>query len=137
MNQAYRDVLSPFYQQALSVNTETTATAVLQRVLADNFQSMNGQENKDKAKLIGQMEFLWKLIPDLKFEPQDKVVEGNKVVIRCIASGSPKGNFMGLECDGTKSFKIDTIDIHTIENGQIEQVHHLEDWATAMKQLKA
>jgi predicted ester cyclase len=82
------------------------------------------------------MEFLWKLIPDLKFDPQDKVVEGNKVVIRSIASGTPKGNFMGLECDGTKSFKIDTIDIHTIENDQIAQVYHLEDWATAMRQLR-
>lgn len=136
MNQAFHDVLAPFYTQALTVNGDTTPTAVLQRVLADHFHSQNGQETKDKNKLIAQMEFLWKLIPDLKFDPQDKVVEGNKVVIRSIASGSPKGNFMGLECDGTKSFRIDTIDIHTIENGQIAQVYHLEDWATAMRQLK-
>jgi hypothetical protein len=30
-----------------------------------------------------------------------------------------------------------TIDIHTIERGQIHAVHHLEDWATAMRQLKS
>jgi len=30
-----------------------------------------------------------------------------------------------------------TIDIHTVENGQLVQVHHLEDWSTAIKQLKA
>lgn len=63
------------------------------------------------------------------------MIGGNKVVVRSVASGSPKGTFMGLELDGTKSFKIDTTDIHEIEGGQIVRVHHLEDWATAIKQL--
>jgi hypothetical protein len=43
---------------------------------------------------------------------------------------------MGLALDGSKSFRIDSTDIHEIENGQILRVHHLEDWATAMQQLK-
>lgn len=43
---------------------------------------------------------------------------------------------MGIPCDGTKSFGIMTIDIHTVENGQIKKVHHLEEWTTAMMQLK-
>ncbi|GHA75033.1 hypothetical protein GCM10009007_15190 [Formosimonas limnophila] len=137
MNPFGHDVLAPFYKQALTVNTETTPTEVLTGVLAEDFQSQNNNEVKDKATLIKQFEFLWKLIPDLKFEPKQKVVEGNTVVIRSIASGTPKGNFMGIECDGTKSFCIDTTDIHTIENGQIKHVYHIEDWASAMKQLKA
>ena len=128
-------IVAPFYKKALTVNTETTSTAVLEKVLADGFQSINSQETKPKAALIKQVEFFWKLIPNLKWEPQDLVISGNKVVVRSIASGSPKGNFMGLELDGTKSFKIDTTDIHEIENGQITRVHHLEDWATALKQL--
>lgn len=44
---------------------------------------------------------------------------------------------MGTPTDGTKSFKIMTIDIHQIENGKLTTVHHLEDWGTAMKQLKS
>lgn len=93
------------------------------------------QETKPKAALIRQVELFWKLIPDLTWEPQDLVIDGNKVVVRSIASGSPKGNCMGLTLDGTRSFKIDTTDIHELEGGQIVRVHHLEDWATAMKQL--
>lgn len=128
-------IVAPFYKNALTVNAETTSTAVLEKILADGFQSINSQEIKPKAVLIKQIEFFWKLIPNLKWEPQDLIIGGNKVVVRSIASGSPKGNFMGLELDGTKSFKIDTTDIHEIENGQIIRVHHLEDWATALKQL--
>ena len=71
-------------------------------------------------------------------EPKDLVigVDGKKVVVRAVATGSPKGNFMGMELDGSKSFKIGTTDIHEIKNGQIVRVHHLEDWATAIKQLR-
>ncbi len=108
------------------------------KILADGFQSINSQETKDKATLIKQVGFFWQLIPNLVWAPMDLVigVDGKKVVVRAVATGSPKGNFMGLELDGSKSFKIDTTDIHEIENGQIIRVHHLEDWATGMKQLK-
>ena len=128
-------IVAPFYRKALTVNTETTSTAVLDKILADGFQSINGQETKSKAQLIQQLEAFWKLVPDLKWEPQDLVIGGNKVVVRSTASGTPRGSFLGMELDGTRSFKIDTIDIHELEGGQIVRVHHLEDWATAMKQL--
>ena len=130
-----REMLTAFYTKALTVNTETTPTAVLSEVLADNFLSSGSVDSKGKTALIGQLEFFWKLIPDLKWEPQEMINEGNKYVVRSIASGTPKGDFMGAATDGTKSFKIMTIDVHTIENGQVQSVHHLEDWATAMKQL--
>lgn len=130
-------IVAPFYTHALTVNTQTSSTEVLNRILADNFQSLNGQETKTKAVLIKQVEFFWKLIPNLKWEPQDFVVSGNKVVVRSVASGSPIGSFMGLQLDGSKSFRIDTIDIHEVEGGQVVRVYHLEDWATAIKQLSA
>jgi len=136
MNSAFHDILTPFYKQALTVNTEITSTDVLEKVLADGFESHNGQEVKNKETLIKQVIYFWQLMPDLKWEPHEKIVDGNKCVIRSVATGSPKGNFMGLELDGSKSFKIDTIDIHTIENSQIVKIYHLEDWATAIKQLK-
>ena len=126
-----------FYKNALTVNTETTPTSVLTSILADNFLSSGSVESKGKPQLTGQVEFFWKLIPDLKWEIQEIINEGNKFVVRSIASGTPKGDFMGLPTDGTKSFKIMTIDIHTTENGQLKSVYHLEDWSTAMKQLKS
>jgi len=85
------------------------------------------------------VQFFWKLIPDLKWEIQEMFPSGEStVIVRSIASGTPNGDFMGLPTDGTKSFNIMTIDIHTVdmEHRQIAQVYHLEDWTTAMKQLK-
>lgn len=132
-----RHIVLPFYTHALTVNTQTHSTAVLEKILADCFQSMSSQQVKSKTELIKQVEFFWKTIPDLKWEPQDIIIGGNKVVVRSIASGSPRENFMGLAVDGSRSFRIDTIDIHEVEGGQVIRVHHLEDWATAIKQLSA
>jgi len=132
-----KEVVRPFYTDCLTVNTRADVAATMNRLLADDFQSINSAETKGKAQLIGQIQFFWKLIPDLKWEIQEMLQDGNKVIVRSIASGSPKGEFMGLNLDGSKSFKIMTIDIHTIEGQQIKQVYHLEEWPTAIKQLKA
>jgi|TARA_B100000780_G_scaffold254333_1_gene202393 predicted ester cyclase len=130
------EVLNAFYEKALTVNTETNSNLVLNNILADDFVSKGSVESKSKEQLIGQLGFFWKLIPDLKWVPQEILNEGNKYVVRSLATGTPNGDFMGLSTDGTKSFSIMTIDIHTIIDGKVVNVHHLEDWGTAMKQLK-
>jgi steroid delta-isomerase-like uncharacterized protein len=132
-----KEAITTFYGKCLTVNPDTNVSEALDKILANNFISSGSVESKTKEQLIGQIGFFWKLIPDLKWEPQEIVNEGNKFVVRSIATGTPKGDFMGLPTDGTKSFKIMTIDVHTVENGQLKSVHHLEDWGTAMKQLKA
>lgn len=131
-----KEALTAFYRKALTVNTDSTPTAVLSEVLADDFTSYGSIESKGKPQLIGQVEFFWKLIPDLMWEPQDIANDGNKYVVRSLVSGTPNGDFMGLPTDGTKSFKIMSIDFHTVIDGKLTSVHHLEDWGTAMKQLK-
>lgn len=135
--QTLKELVKTFYTDCLTVNSRTDVAATMSRLLADQFQSINAGETKGKAQLIGQIQFFWKLIPDLKWEVQEMLQDGNKVIVRSIATGSPKGEFMGMNLDGSKSFRIMTIDIHAVENNQIQYVHHLEEWTTAMKQLKS
>ncbi|WP_298518630.1 ester cyclase [uncultured Kordia sp.] len=131
-----KEVINAFYEKALTVNTETTPAVVLSDILADNFVSKGSVQNKSKEELIGQLGFFWKLIPDLKWMPQEILNEGNRYTVRSLVTGTPNGDFMGLPTDGTKSFSIMTIDIHTIIDGKDVEVYHLEDWGTAMKQLQ-
>ena len=132
-----KEALMAFYEKALTVNSESNPANVLNEILTDNFKSNGSVESKNKEQLIGQLGFFWKLIPDLSWVPQEIINEGNKYVVRSVASGTPNGDFMGLPTDGTKSFKIMTIDVHTIVDGKVQEVFHLEDWGTAMKQLKS
>lgn len=132
-----KEAVMAFYGQALTVNSETRPTAVLTPILSDDFISSASVASKNKEELMKQLEFFWQIIPNLVWEPQEVINEGDKYVVRSIATGSPNGNFMGMPTDGTKSFKIMTIDIHTVKDGVIMSTHHVEDWATAMQQLKA
>lgn len=93
-------------------------------------------KNKKRDQFIGQVSgFFAKLMPDLKWEPQEVLQDGNKVIVRSRATGTPKGPLFGVNGEG-RSFDIMTIDIHTIENGKIVSSYHLEDWSGALQQLK-
>ena len=130
------DALDAFYNKALTTTPGGSPSQSLAPFLADNYVSSGSVDSKGKEKLLGELEFFWKLIPDLKWSVQEIIQKDNTYVVRSVATGSPNGNFMGLPTDGSKSFKMMTIDIHTVEDGKIKRSYHLEDWATAMKQLK-
>lgn len=131
-----KEIVRPFYTQCLTVNSTTDVAALMGKLLADDFASINSAETKTKAQLTAQVQHFWKLIPDLKWDVQEMLQEGHKVVVRSVASGSPKGDFMGMTLDGSRSFRIMTIDIHTIEGDKIKEVYHIEEWPAAIKQLK-
>ena len=129
-------LVANFYSDCLTVNTHADVSAMMEKLLADDFQSINAKETKRKAALIGQLQYFWKLIPDLKWTPQEILQDGDRVIVRSTFSGSPKGEFMGLMLDGSKRFETMSIDIHTVKDGRIATVFHIEEWATAMAQLK-
>jgi len=131
-----KEAVMAFYNKALTVNTETRPTQALSGMFAEGYQSSSSVDSKGPEKLMGQLEFFWKIIPDLKWEPQQIVNEGDVYVVRSVATGTPNGDFMGIPTDGTKAFKITTIDMHTMKDGKFVSTHHVEDWATAMRQLK-
>ena len=132
-----REVIIPFYREALTVKSGVNPSEILNELLADDFVSRGSVENKNKQALIAQIGFFWKLVPDLKWTPQDLIVEGDKAVVRSEVTGTPSGNFMGVPTTGAKSFRFMTIDIHQVKEGRIHTVYHLEDWVTAIGQVKA
>ncbi len=133
-----KETVLPFYEKALTVNSDTNPAAVLNEILADEFISIGTIDNKNSEQLIGQLGFFWKMIPDLIWSPQEIIESGNQVIVRSKVTGtpnSPEGKFFGVPTDGSKSFETMSIDIHTVENGKIVKVNHIEDWATALKQV--
>jgi steroid delta-isomerase-like uncharacterized protein len=73
-------------------------------------------------------------LPDIKWEIKEVLIAGDRIIVRGEASGTPSGTFRGIPASG-KSFKIMSIDIHTIEDGKIKRSYHVEDWAGAMRQV--
>ena len=57
-----KELVKSFYNECLTVNSETNVSELLGKILSENFQSENAKESKSKAALIGQVQFFWKLI---------------------------------------------------------------------------
>lgn len=85
---------------------------------------------------MSQVTAFGKLRPDLKWDIKEVLVDGNRIIVRSEASGTPQGPFIGVPASG-KSFKVMAIDIHAIEDGKAITAHHVEDWAGAIRQLSA
>ncbi len=67
------------------------------------------------------------VLPDMKLVPREVLVSGDRIVVRGEGTGTPSGVFLGVP-HGGKSYRVMTIDIHSVENGKIVRTHHLEDW---------
>jgi len=77
-----------------------------------------------------------KSIPDMKFDIKEVLVAGDRVVVRGEVTGTPAGDLFGVPHSG-KSFRIMAIDIQTIKDGKIARTYHLENWLSALGQLRA
>jgi ketosteroid isomerase-like protein len=77
-----------------------------------------------------------KSIPDMKFDIKEVLVSGDRVIVRGEVTGTPAGDLFGAPHSG-KSFRIMAIDIQTIRDGKIARTYHLENWLSALGQLRA
>jgi predicted ester cyclase len=133
-----RTIVEAFYTQLLAANGAKDKPAEAARLLAPGFQSIGDYSGKTKSRdeLGKQLTGFAQLIPDLEWKIEEILQAGNRFVVRGRASGTPKGPFFGVDGKG-KTFTIMSIDIHEVSNGQIVKTFHVEDWATALRQLSA
>jgi predicted ester cyclase len=75
-------------------------------------------------------------IPDMTFEIREVLVAGDRVVVRGEVTGTPSGDLFGVPHSG-KSFRIMAVDIQTIRDGRIAKTYHMENWLSAIGQLRA
>jgi predicted ester cyclase len=131
-----RKQVAPFYEM-LNQPATKDIKAFSEQALAPDWKSYSSEtEFKGRDGFVAQVGGFGKLIPDLKWDIKDVMVDGNRIIVRSEASGTPVGPFFGVPPSG-KSFKIMTIDIHTIKDGKAITAHHVEDWASALGQLKS
>lgn len=134
-HQQARQLIAPFYDM-LNQPATKNLKAIAEANIAPDWRSVGGEGNvKGRDAFVGQVGGFGKLIPDLAWRIKDVLVDGDRIIVRSEASGTPVGPFFGVPASG-KSFKIMTIDIHTVKNGKLVEAHHVEDWAGALRQLR-
>ena len=127
-------VVAPFYD-GLNAAPGKDVAGVLRQATAPDWVSCGANDVCGaREQVIAAIAGRHKAIPDLKWEIKEVLVADNRVTVRGEATGTPAGEFMGVP-HGGKSFKLMSIDVHTIEGGKIARSYHIEDWLGAVRQL--
>src|SRR5262249_73020 len=126
--------VATFYD-ALTASPGRDITGLLRQATAPQWISCGGNDGcGTREQVIAAISGRHKAIPDLKWEIKEVLVSANRITVRGEATGTPVGEFMGVP-HGGKSFKIMSIDVHTMEGGKIVRSYHVEDWQGAVRQL--
>jgi ketosteroid isomerase-like protein len=134
-----RSIIAPWYGLFNQPVQSDTVKTVHEQLLAPDYQSCSGAlpgecwGREQSMKVVGNFA---KSIPDMKFDIKEVLVAGNRVVVRGEVSGTPSGELFGVPHTG-RSFRIMAIDIQTVRDGKIAQTYHLENWLSALGQLRA
>ena len=131
-----RAAVAPFYK-ALNAEFAGESAGLIRQSTAPDWVSCRGNTIcNSRDEVIAGIGQRLKSVPDLKWEIKDVLVAGNQVTVRGEATGTPSGDFMGAPHSG-RSFKVMSIDVHTVEAGKMVRSYHIEDWIGAVRQLSA
>ncbi len=130
------DVIKAFYADLLTTPADATGEMVRDVVTEDWVSIPTPRGGPGAEGLAKSLAAFGQAVPDLNWEPQEILQDGNRYIVRSIATGTPAVPFLGVEPTG-KSFEIMSIDIHTVEDGKIVQSYHVEEWLSAKYQLQA
>jgi ketosteroid isomerase-like protein len=134
-----RAVIAPWYALFNQPVQSDVVKTVHEQLLAPDYQSCWGVLpgecwGRDQSmKVVGNFA---KSIPDMRFDIKEVLVAGNRVIVRGEVSGTPSGELFGVPHTG-RSFRIIALDIQTIRDGRIAHTYHLENWLSALGQLRA
>jgi predicted ester cyclase len=129
-----RASVAPFYKALNAAFAQQSADLIRQSTAPDWMSCRGNDVCSSREEVVAGVTARLKSVPDLTWQIKDVAVAGNQVTVRGEASGTPAGPFMGAAYSG-KSFKVMSIDIHTIEDGRMVRSYHVEDWIGAVRQL--
>ena len=130
-----RMIVAPLYE-ALNEPAKKDPAALLAKACNPDYKSYHTNEDfLTRDQLAGVFTHMGSIIPDLHWAIKDILVIGDQIIVRGEATGTPTGEFWGAQPTG-KSFKTMAIDIFTLKNGKLASAYHIENWMTALEQLK-
>jgi ketosteroid isomerase-like protein len=133
-----RAIIAPCYS-LFNVATRGDVKSIQEQVLTSDYESCAGYlpgecwGRDTSIKVVGNFATS---IPDMKFDIKEVLVAGDRVIVRGEVTGTPAGELFGVPHSG-KSFRMMAIDIQTIRDGKIAKTYHMENWLSALGQLRA
>ncbi|MGF6885090.1 putative ester cyclase [Nocardia sp. GAS34] len=131
-----RQISAPLYS-ALNRPSEKDVSALLAAACNDDYRSYHtNQDFLTRDQLADVFKSMGEAVPDLAWEVVEIHVVDNMMIVRGEATGTPVAQFWGMKPTG-KSFRTMAIDLFTVRDGKLATGYHVENWTTALEQLRA
>lgn len=89
---------------------------------------------RNKEDYLANFVNLRTMMPDVTFDVQEVIAEGDRVVVVENYSGTMTGELKGLEPNG-RSMSVTAVDIYRIKEGKLTEVLSVMDTASVIEQL--
>jgi predicted ester cyclase len=132
--QSVRASLAPFYLALNAANAKDAPELIRQSTTPDWLTCRGNDLCNTREEVMAAIGQRLRAIPDLKWEIKEILISGNHIIVRGEATGTPAGELMGTPTNG-RSFKLMSLDVHTIDGGKIARTYHVEDWQGAFRQV--
>ena len=130
-----RRIVAPLYE-ALNEPGKKDIAALLAEAAHPDYKSHHTNEDwLTRDQLAGVFKGLGATIPDLRWKIMDILTIGDQIVVRGESTGTPTGKFWGTPPTG-RGFKTMAIDIFTVRDGKLASAYHIENWMTALEQMR-
>jgi len=133
-----RAAIAPWYS-LFNIASRGDVKAIQEQILTEDYESCAGYlpgECWGRETSIKVVSNFANSIPDMTFDIKEVLVAGDRVIVRGEVTGTPSGDLFGVPHSG-RSFRIMAVDIQTIRDGKIARTFHMENWLSAIGQLRA
>jgi len=130
-----RKIVAPLYD-ALNQPQKKDVRALLAQACHPDYKSYSTNEEwLGRDQLADIFKQIGASIPDLSWSIKDIWTQGDRIVVRGEATGTPASEIFGTKPTG-KSFKTIAVDVFTVRGDKLAVAYHVENWAGAMQQIQ-
>jgi predicted SnoaL-like aldol condensation-catalyzing enzyme len=130
-----RKITAPLYD-ALNQPAKKDVSALLAQATLPDYRSYHTNEDYlSRDQLTDVFKSIGASVPDLRWTVRDIQVFRDQIVVRGQATGTPSKEFWGTKATG-KGFDTMAIDVFTVRNGKLASAYHVENWMTALQQMR-
>ena len=116
----------------------TGDTSIYETILAEDWvdHPLGPGQQPGREGFKPVIDMFRRVFPDLQVSNEDVIVCGDKATVRSTGRGTHRGELFGIPATG-RPVEFMTIDIHRVENGQIVETWHIEDFLSVLFQIGA
>jgi steroid delta-isomerase-like uncharacterized protein len=116
----------------------TGDTSVYETILAEDWVDtpLSPGQQLGRAGFPPVVTYFRSIFPDLQLTTEEVIVSGDKAAVRSTIRGTHEGELFGIPATG-QPVEFMAIDIHHLENGQIVETWHIEDFLSVLFQIGA